>query len=201
MKIVYVLMAVAFLSIIPVKAGTGIAYVRFNVTNHPPKVENITLIPENPFPDSILECSAVIYDEDKRNIRVYFEWYKNDILLEEDTNKLSDFKAGDIIKCKITPNDLAQNGTPTLISVIIQKPEVTSVILKNTLNFLGSNTNLEEISSYQQEGFNAVTGFVVAEGAQNKGPISLIGILFILIIVNINLIVRRLTKKRKIYKG
>jgi len=195
MKITYLLLVIALFSIVPVKAGTAVGYVRFNITNYPPEVENITLSPEKPFPDSIIECSAVVFDEDIKNVKVYFEWYKNDVLLEEESSKLSDFKVGDIIKCKITPNDLAQNGTPAVISTVIQNPRASSVILRTTLNLLGSDTNLEEISSYQQEGLASITGFAVAEGTQNKGTVSLVGILFILVIVNINLIARRFARK------
>lgn len=195
MKIIYVLLTIALLSIIPIKADVGYGYVKFNITNYPPKVENITLTPEKPFPDSIIECGAVVFDEDIKNVKVYFEWYKNDILLEEESSKLSNFEPGEVIKCKITPNDLAQNGTPAVISVVIQNPRASSVILRTTLNLLGSDTNLEEISSYQQEGLASITGFAVAEGTQNKGTVSLVGILFILVIVNINLIARRFARK------
>ncbi len=183
------------LLVIPVKAGTAIGYVKFNITNYPPKVENLTLMPEKPFPDSIIECSAVVLDEYVEDVRVYFEWYKNNVLLEEESSKLSNFEPGDVIKCKITPNDLAQNGTPAVISVVIQNPRASSVILRTTLNLLGSDTTLGEISSYQQEGLASITGFAVAEGTQNKGTVSLVGILFILVIVNINLITRRFAKK------
>ena len=195
MKIIYVLLTIALLSIIPVKADVDYGYVKFNITNSPPRVKSINLIPENPFPDSILECGAEIHDEYVEIVEVYFEWYKNDVLLDEKSNRTSNFKVGDEIKCKITPNDLAQNGTPAVISTIIQRPRITSIIIKNTLNFLGSDTRLEEIDSYQQEGLASITGFAVANAAQNRSTVFLVGIVFILIIVNSNLILRRRYRK------
>ena len=197
MKIIYVLLTIALSSIIPVKADVDYGYVKFNITNSPPRVKSINLIPENPFPDSILECGAEIHDEYVEIVEVYFEWYKNDVLLDEKSNRTSNFKVGDEIKCKITPNDLAQNGTPAVISTIIQRPRITSIIIKNTLNFLGSDTRLEEIDSYQQEGLASITGFAVANAAQNRSTVFLVGIVFILIIVNSNLILRRRYRKTK----
>ncbi len=195
MKIAYILLIVALLSVSIVYAGQGKAIVKMNITNMPPEIINITINPENPYPDSEIICNATFLDEDVDKVILQTEWYKNNKLIEDINNV--EFEPGDKIKCKITPNDLAQNGTSKETSVIIQEPKVSSIILKNTLNFLGSETSLEEISSQQEKGLNSVTGFVVAEGAQNKGTISLIGILFILAIININLIFR---KKRNIYK-
>jgi len=195
MKITYLLIIILLLSVSIAYAGQGKAIVKMNITNMPPEIINITIIPETPYPDSEIICNATFIDEDIDKVSLQTEWYKNNKLIENINN--AEFKAGDEIKCKITPNDLAQNGTSMETSVIIQEPKVSSIILKNTLNFLGSETSLEEISTQQKQGLASVTGFVVAEGAKNKSTFSLIGILFILAIVNINLILRR---KRKVYK-
>jgi hypothetical protein len=197
MKFFKILILMIILSASYTAADEAIGYIRVNISNKPPRVENITLYPEEAYPDSVIECSAVIIDEDAKNTIIYFEWYKNDILLDEKSSNLTDFKPGDEIICKITPNDHAQNGTSAETSVIIQKPRASSIILKNTLNFLGSNTKTEEIIDYQEEGLISVTGFAVANAAQNRGFVSLFGILVILVIININLITRRFAKKSK----
>ncbi len=197
MKLVYFLLLCMLLLAIYVKADIGYGYVRINISNQPPRVENISLTPETAFPDSTIECSAVIVDEDVKRVRVYFEWYKNDDLLDEKSSQLTDFESGDKITCKITPNDWAQNGTPAIISTTIQEPRPSAVVLRNTLNLLGSNTNLEQVSSYQEKGLTSITGFVVSSAGQSKGTVSLIGILMILVIVNINMIIRRVSKKSK----
>ncbi len=195
MKIAYLLLITALLTVSTAYAGQGKAIVKMNITNMPPEIIDITISPEKPYPDSEIICNATFLDEDVNKVILYTEWYKNNNLIEDINN--AEFEPGDEIKCKITPNDSAQNGTSKETSVIIQEPRISSVIIKNSLNFLGSKTSLEDISTQQEKGLNSVTGFVVAEGAQNKATFSLIGILFILVIVNINLLARRFAKKTK----
>ncbi len=198
MKIIKLIIMLMLFSVLYAYADEATGYVRINISNNPPVIENITLIPEEPFPDSTIKCDAAIIDEFPEIVMFYFEWYKNNERLDETSSQLSGFEPGDVITCKITPNDYAQNGTASYASVTIQKPRISSVILKNTISFLGSSTDIEEINSYQEKGFASITGFVVSSSLENKGTLSLIGILLILIIVNINLIMRKtLTKEIK----
>ena len=86
----YILLIILLLSLQLGSAAT-VQYgeIKLTVENRPPVIKIVEILPEEPHYDSILECFTEIDDETPETVVYEYEWYKNDVLLEEKSGKLS----------------------------------------------------------------------------------------------------------------
>ena len=177
---------------------TAKGYVSINIINQPPRITAISFSPQTAYQDSTLECNPTILDEDPHNIEVEYKWYKNSVLLDTSAQRLSGFKEEDYITCEATPTDSANlKGNTLTKSIKIQKTPLTTKAAMFMMNTLGAKTNTAETIALQQQGMASITGYVVGEMNTTAAmlPILLFFVL-LLVLININLTMRYLIKKK-----
>jgi hypothetical protein len=169
-------------------------YITINIINQPPRIINISFNPNVVFEDSELICNLTIKDEELESIIYHFEWYKNNIQLNNTLPKLSGFKPGDTIECRAFVEDkynLSSEEKSVIISV--NSTPIRTKLTKSVLNLLGAKTNIEDTLKLEQQGLGAITGYAVKESGVTSKQIPYYFIIFILILImliNINLIFR-----------
>jgi hypothetical protein len=174
---------------------TAIGKVRINILNSPPIIQKMQIIPEELYPDSIAECTADVMDELPLEVKYYYRWYKNDVLLKENSKNLQNFNENDKITCKIIPEDLhGVKGLVKNISANIKEIPVQVKIMKPVLNSVGIETTTAEL--LKQTSMKSITGNVIGTTDAASSSLILLIIIFFLIIINLNLAVRIFAKKR-----
>ncbi len=83
----------------PCFAG-NIAYVHVMIEDAPPRINNIFIMPEIAYPDSVLSCEANI-----SLLKVEYNWIANSIIVGKDKYIENKFNAGDRISCEIIATD------------------------------------------------------------------------------------------------
>jgi len=133
-QIIYVLFFLVTLASVTA-SNIATAYVGVTVINDPPKIISITT--SDPLEGEPLICNVVIEDEIEE-AKAKYKWYNNNVLIEgQDRNVLEEtfFKAGDVITCEATPNDLVQDGNPEHVSVTIKPKPLVSAITGAVIGF------------------------------------------------------------------
>ncbi|OGM02951.1 hypothetical protein A3K72_01775 [Candidatus Woesearchaeota archaeon RBG_13_36_6] len=177
---------------------TAKGYVTINIINQPPRLISLFLAPEVAYEDSVLECNPEIIDEALDKVKVDYKWYRNGALLDTKKQTLSGFEEEDYITCEATPIDAANLKGNTLTKTIqIKKTPLTTKAAMLVMNSLGAKANTAETIALQQQGMTAITGYVVGEMSTSTAmlPIFLFFVI-LLVLVNINLIMRYLIKRR-----
>ncbi len=121
----YIILLILLLSLqLVTAASVQYGEIKLTVLNRPPIIKTINILPEEPHYDSILECFTEINDETPETVVYEYEWYKNDVLLEEKSGKLSNVNDNDIIKCSVTlTDDLGEtSGKKTAETIILESP-------------------------------------------------------------------------------
>lgn len=111
-----------------IAGNVGLAEVHLNVVNNPPEIVSIKT--SEPFAGEALRCDVTIKDEIE-GVKAKYKWYKNDVLIagqEENVLNKDIFITDDVITCEVTPNDLAQDGDPKAVSVVIKSKPFLSAI-------------------------------------------------------------------------
>lgn len=111
------------------------------IGNHPPKITLLKVSPEIPVVGDVIKAEAKTFDQDGDPISVKYSWSKNDSPLSEISQSLKitdDFKRGDKITLKATPNDNQIDGSA--ISIVIQIANAPPVIMpsQDTFRFDGN---------------------------------------------------------------
>jgi hypothetical protein len=198
MKGLVITILLALLLMPTVSAATiGYGYIIISIVNRPPEITSVSLSPNQPYPDSVLECSAEVDDESPDTVEYVYEWYKNGVLLGENSGELSGFEANDEITCSVKIIDMHDDESE-LVSVTthVLEPDVETKMVKTVLKAAGVDRSYEESAELKEEGLLAVTGFVVSEGAKGGGGIGLLLVgIFVLILINLNLVLRYRWKK------
>ncbi|MBI4691623.1 MAG: putative Ig domain-containing protein [Nitrospirae bacterium] len=99
--------------------------------NHPPRVESVDVNTLLPRIGDTLKVTAKVTDPDGDDVRLSYQWLKNDEPLSETSDSLNitkDFKRGDWIAVYVTPDDGKDKGSPGLVKGTISNasPEITS---------------------------------------------------------------------------
>jgi hypothetical protein len=99
--------------------------------NQPPRLISVDTTPEYPKLGDTIKVSASVNDSEGDKVSLTYEWFRNDVLLNVATDSLylsDDFRRGDRIMAKITPDDGRNKGNTGLIKTVIANspPEITS---------------------------------------------------------------------------
>jgi len=100
--------------------------------NQPPRVDYIDVTPLYPKIGDTLKITVKASDPDGDEIKLIFQWFKNNELLSETSDSLvlskEDFKRGDNISLNVIPDDGKAKGSSGLMKVAIGNsfPEITS---------------------------------------------------------------------------
>ena len=111
------------------------------IGNHPPKITSLKVSPEIPVVGDVITTEAKTFDQDGDPISVKYSWSKNDSPLSEISQSLKvtdDFKRGDKITLKVTPNDNQIDGSA--VSIVVQIANAPPVISpsQDTFRFDGN---------------------------------------------------------------
>ena len=191
------LLILLIVSQISLAATVQYANISVTVLNRPPEIMSITILPEEAYYDSVLECVAEVSDEVPEKVSLEYRWHKNGELLGEEGKKLKDVKDNDEIRCEATPIDMhGEKGEMKSAEIKIFPMPVGIKVIKPVLNFVGVETSARELQ--QSISMNAVTGMVTGGGAGNSGitVLFLLGI-FAIILIGINIAGLVIAMKRK----
>lgn len=99
--------------------------------NRPPRVESVDVTPLFPKIGDTLKITAKATDPDGGEVKLIYQWFKNDEPLLETSETLSltkDFNRGDRITLNVIPDDGKERGSPGLMKVTIgnSPPEIVS---------------------------------------------------------------------------
>ncbi|MFZ3121762.1 MAG: Ig domain-containing protein [Thermodesulfovibrionales bacterium] len=100
--------------------------------NQPPRVDYIDVIPLYPKTGDTIKVTTKATDPDGDEIKLIYQWFKNDEPLSETSDSLvlakENFKRGDNISLNVIPDDGKVKGSSGLMKVIIGNsfPEITS---------------------------------------------------------------------------
>ncbi|MBU1976250.1 MAG: hypothetical protein KKG59_07650 [Nanoarchaeota archaeon] len=189
--------SILFLSIV----GTALAdeetgHVVIHIKNREPQITTISIMPEKAYPDSVLRCVAIVDDERPEDVHLEYSWKINAIESVEQSEELIGFNADDYVECIAYPIDSAGAvGTKITASTTILNPTFSEKITKVVLNIFGE-ADYEKSAELDNQGLSAVTGHVIYEGiGETNIAWSLIVIVFILALINVNLVLRHRAKK------
>lgn len=194
----YILLLILLLSLqLVTAASVQYGEIKLTVLNRPPIIKTIKILPEEPHYDSVLECFTEVNDETPETIVYEYEWYKDDILLEEKSNTLAEVHDNDIIRCSvILIDDFGESSKKKTAETIILTSPVRVRIIKPVLNLAGIEISAKEVK--ESTSMNAITGMVT--GQRETSGITLIFVLgiFMFILVLINTVGLTIRIKRKI---
>lgn len=100
------------------------------LSNAPPSITSIRILPENPNKESTLSLVIQCKDSDGDPVVYHYQWLKNNEEMagqDKDVLKCNDLKKGDLIQVRVTPSDGKVNGEPFLSSSV-RIPNSTPVI-------------------------------------------------------------------------
>jgi hypothetical protein len=109
--------------------------------NTPPKITSLKVSPEVPVAGDTLRAEVKTYDQEGDNVTVTYQWSRNDDLLIEDSDTLeltNDFKRGDKITLKATPNDGILSGASITLVITIANAQPVIIPSQDTFRFDGS---------------------------------------------------------------
>jgi hypothetical protein len=90
-------------------------------TNSPPVITSVNIFPEKPTKENNLNVIIQSRDPDGDPVTYHYQWIKNEEEIfgkNESMLKSGNFKKGDIIQVKVTPNDGKADGNPFLSSSV-----------------------------------------------------------------------------------
>ena len=127
-------------------SDTGI--ITLTIVNRPPVITSINFDKETAFEDSPLKCISSVNDENPVEVRLIYNWYVNNKLVEASNNYITGFKENDLVGCEVTPIDNEDVfGETKSVSIAINKrsaiSKVTSFVIKNyNINLFAVFTSL-----------------------------------------------------------
>jgi hypothetical protein len=162
-----------------------------HITNSPPVISSITLLPEKPTIENELNLFIQSHDPDGDLVTYQYQWLRNDEeIIGENKNilKSRNFKKGDLIRVRVTPSDGKVNGTaflsdavkilnsPPLIQEVWIEPKVAYVTDRLKANVRSSDPDGDAIYyTYQWEKNGAVLneekGEFLERGQFKKGDL------------------------------
>jgi hypothetical protein len=102
-------------------------------TNSPPVITSITISPDKPNKESELGLFIQSHDPDGDPVTYHYQWIRNDeeiIGENKNTLKNENFKKGDIIRVRVTPNDGKEDGKPFLsdpVQILNSRPIILEI--------------------------------------------------------------------------
>jgi hypothetical protein len=113
--------------------------------NSPPVITSVNILPEKPYKGSELNVVIQSNDPDRDSVVYQYQWIKNDEeIVGENKNVLRsyNFKKGDLIRVKITPNDGKIDGNPFLsspVKILNSPPVVQEVWIEPKVAYINDN--------------------------------------------------------------
>ena len=205
MKKVFLLLLIfgMICSVRAIAEGQAVAqgFVYITIINNPPKITDISFSPETAYSDSVVKCIPQVIDEVPAEVEFNYRWYRNGNLLEIQTNEIQGSSENDLITCEAVPIDCAsQKGAAFSKTIRIEKTPTIARAELFALNTAGIRTSTQKILELNQQGLGSITGYVVAEIGSTGQEVSYLGLLVALIVliilVNINLVIRYVIKRR-----
>jgi len=178
-------------------ASVQFGEIKLTVENRAPELKSLQILPEEPHYDSILECNPDVWDETPDTLTYTYEWYKNDIKLEETSSTITEIKDNDIIRCTLFVVDsFGESSEKKTAEIIILESPIRVRIIKPILTMAGIEITAKEIK--ESTNMNAITGMV--SGERETSDITLIFVLgiFMFLLILINAIGLTIRFKRKI---
>ena len=170
--------------------------VTIKIINRPPDISKIWITPDPAYPDSRIQCNTEASDELPDKVSYTYSWYRNDVLLPQKTPSIENMEADDEIRCEAVPLDIeGKAGEMKSASVKIQDMPLQVKLIKPALNTLGIKASTQDI--LKTASFSSITGNVVGAGSHGSSSILLM-LIFIMVIVNINLIARIHAKNKPV---
>ena len=102
------------------------------ISNTAPEVSTVSLSPSSPSTQDDITCSYVATDADGDSVTVSYVWYVNSNIQSSNTDLLSGpFQQGDVITCRVTPDDGTITGAYQEASATVtnSSPTISSVSL------------------------------------------------------------------------
>ncbi|MDQ7787271.1 MAG: Ig-like domain-containing protein [Thermodesulfovibrionales bacterium] len=90
--------------------------------NTAPRITKFNVEPQTPVAGDTIKAQIEVFDREGDDVRVLYQWTKNDIPLEETSNRLlltHEFKRGDKLSVKATPDDEKVKGASLTVVVSI----------------------------------------------------------------------------------
>ncbi len=178
--------------------ASDVQYGKINLTvvNRPPSINSLSILPEQPYYDSVLECKAVIDDETPEKVSLEYKWYSNGVLLEASTGELIGMKDNNLIRCEATPTDTeGEKGETKIAEIKILESPARVKIIKPLMNMAGINVSVQELK--EETAMSALTGMVT--GRTNYSNIAVLFFLsiFALILIGLNMFGLVIGKRKK----
>ena len=174
-------------------------YITISIINRPPRITKLTILPQEVYPDSILNCDVELIDERPNKVILHYKWYINGILTN--LTSISGLKPGDIVTCKVIPEDSeGLKGKEVSVTKIVKRMPARIKFMKYVINSAGINATTEKVVSLYKEGFGSITGFVVKEldtSTKTKGI--LWSIILGLFLINLLLRIKSIFKVKHMY--
>lgn len=169
--------------------------VAISIINRPPKITDVSVVPENAYPDSVLRCVPVVEDERVDEVFFEYEWRVNGELSVEENSEFINARAGDVVECSVIGYDNQGAWSNTVsASVSILEP---SQRLKLTRAILGVFEDADYEKAAEIEDAGGITGYVVYEGMGEQNVKWTLGIIvFLVTVINLNLVLRHRNKHR-----
>lgn len=141
--------------------------------NHPPIIESVSIIPENPSSREAVKAFVNASDEDRDAVNLSYVWAINGSQIDTSNDYLQTgaFRKGDLITVTVTPNDGKVNGESVSASVNVANSVPYIENIKFEPPVPTARTNLNVIPSVKDPDGDSVTvSFVwTVDGSQIEG--------------------------------
>ena len=199
-SLLILLLSLIVLSEIATAEQVQYAKINIEVINRPPNIKSLFILPDEPYYDSVLECNAIVDDEQPREVSFEYKWYKNDVLLEEKTGKLAKLNDNDRIKCEALPIDkYGEKGEIKTAEITILPSPIRVKIIKPILNMAGVKINAKELKESTE--MSAITGMVTGSNGNSQITLFFLLGIFAVILIILNLFGLIMAAKRKKIKS
>ena len=202
----FILFSLAALAEEPPSTATAQAIVMVNIINNPPMITSISFSPIVAYSDSILTCLPTVQDEAPQYVTYIFRWYSNGELLPADNQaSLSGFGEDSQITCEAIPIDVISQRGPAFSGTIkIQKTPLIAKAELATLSTIGIKTSTAKLLELNQQGIGSLTGYVVSEigSTPNQSPYAglLVALIILILLIDLNVFIRYVIKRRAAQK-
>ncbi len=196
------ILLLSLIAVFEIAIAEQVQYAKINieVINRPPSIKSLSILPDEPYYDSVLECNAIVDDEQPKEVSFEYTWYKNDVLLEDKTGKLDNLNDNDRIKCEALPIDkYGEKGETKIAEITILPSPIRVKIIKPILNIAGVKINAKELKESTE--MSAITGMVTGSNGNSQITLFFLLGIFAVILIILNLFGLIMAAKRKKLKS
>jgi len=124
------------------------------ISNAPPVVDTVSISPNAPSTQDTLTCAAVTSDADSDTVTVTYTWFVGQNAQTSTSNTLNGpFLNGDLVTCRVTPNDGEDDGDygEASVTIVNSPPAIASVNLSPSVVTTDMDTTAQ-VSATDPEG-------------------------------------------------